>query len=186
MKQQDYDRMASRLDQDARLPTDLYSEPSPVSDKNARAHIEELVVDNHRNTPRPDPACLYGLVGDVARAGGANTEANEFAIGAAVLTYLGVAVGRGPYLQIGDDWNHGGLFMVHMGRSGVGRKGTAKKLLFRINAAVMAIDEYLAPQVHRGGLSTREGLALMIHDGYMDGKNEVPAIEDKRLLVVES
>jgi hypothetical protein len=51
---------------------------------------------------------------------------------------------------------------------------------------VKALDEYLVPQVHRGGLSTREGLALMIHDGYKDGKNEVPAIEDKRLLVVES
>ena len=103
-----------------------------------------------------------------------------------MLAYLGAAVGRGPYMPIGDDWNHARLFMVHVGRSSRGRKGTAKKLIYRINNAVKALDEYLVPQVHRGGLSTREGLALMIHDGYKDGKNEVPAIEDKRLLVVES
>jgi putative DNA primase/helicase len=89
-------------------------------------------------------------------------------------------------MPIGDDWNHARLFMVHVGRSSRGRKGTAKKLIYRINSAVKSLDEFLVPQVHRGGLSTREGLALMIHDGYLDGKNEVPAIEDKRLLVVES
>ena len=147
---------------------------------------DDIFVDTHRNAPRPDPACLYGLVGDVAQAGSNNTEANPFAIAAAMLAYLGAAVGRGPYMPIGDDWNHARLFMVHVGRSSRGRKGTAKKLIYRINNAVKALDEYLVPQVHRGGLSTREGLALMIHDGYKDGKNEVPAITDKRLLVVES
>jgi hypothetical protein len=125
-------------------------------------------------------------VGDVAQAGSSNTEANPFAIAAAMLAYLGAAVGRGPYMPIGDDWNHARLFMVHVGRSSRGRKGTAKKLIYRINNAVKALDEFLVPQVHRGGLSTREGLALMIHDGYKEGKNEVPAITDKRLLVVES
>jgi hypothetical protein len=122
----------------------------------------------------------------VARAGSRNTEANTFAIAAAMLAYLGAAIGPGPFMPIGDDLNHGHLFMVHVGRSSRGRKGTAKKLIYRIDNAVRALDEYLAPQVHRGGLSTREGLALLIHDGYKDGKNEVPAIEDKRLLVVES
>jgi hypothetical protein len=157
-----------------------------ASDAEASSQSDDLFIDTHRNAPRPDPACLYGLVGDVAHAGSANTEANPFAIAAAMLTYLGTGVGRGPYMPIGDDWNHARIFMVHVGRSSRGRKGTAKKLIFRINKAVKTLDKYLVPQVHRGGLSTREGLALMIHDGYMDGKNEVPAVEDKRLLVVES
>lgn len=164
----------------------INSVASCASDTGANGQFDDVFVDTHRNAPRPDPACLYGLVGDVAQAGSSNTEANPFAIAAAVLAYLGAAVGRGPYMPIGDDWNHARLFMVHVGRSSRGRKGTAKKLMFRINNAVKALDEYLVPQVHRGGLSTREGLALMIHDGYKDGKNEVPAIEDKRLLVVES
>ena len=143
--------------------------------------------DTHRNAPRPHADCLYGLIGEIARAGSADTEANAYAIAASALAYLGVAVGRGPYMPIGDDWNHARLFFVHVGRSSRGRKGTAKKLVIaRIAKAVKKIDEHLAPQIHTGGLSTREGLALLIHDGWTQGKEEVPPIADKRLLAVES
>ena len=182
MKKQDYDQFAANLDEDAGVD----AVATHASDTEAAGPMEDAFVDTHRNAPQPDPACLYGLVGDVARAGSNNTEANPFAVAAAALTYLGTAVGRGPYMPIGDDCNHARLFMVHVGRSSRGRKGTAKKLIYRIHSAVRDLDESLVPQVHRGGLSTREGLALMIHDGYMDGKNEVPAIEDKRLFTVES
>lgn len=186
MNRQDYEHMVAGLDDDAGLINAINSVAAAARSTCGNGQFDDVFVDTHRNAPRPDPACLYGLVGDVAQAGSNNTEANPFAIAAAMLAYLGAAVGRGPYMPIGDDWNHARLFMVHVGRSSRGRKGTAKKLIYRINNAVKALDEYLVPQVHRGGLSTREGLALMIHDGYKDGKNEVPAIEDKRLLVVES
>ena len=152
----------------------------------AIAPLEELLADTHRNAPRPDPACLYGLVGDIAKAGSNNTEANPYAVAASALAYLGAALGRGPYISIGDDCNHARLFLVHVGRSGLGRKGTAKKLIKRIHGALQAMHGLLAPQLHSGGLSTREGLALMIHDGFKDGKSEIPPIDDKRLLVMES
>lgn len=148
--------------------------------------LHDCIADTHRNAPRPDPACLYGLVGDIAHAGSNNTEANPYAVAASAMAYLGAALGRGPYMPIGDYCNHARLFMVHVGRSSRGRKGTAKTLITRIHKAVAAMDATLVPQVHSGGLSTREGLAQMIHDGYRDGKTEVPAVEDKRLLVVES
>ena len=48
--------------------------------------VEE--VDNHRNAPRPDPACLYGLVGEIAKAGSETTEANPFAIAASAIAYI--------------------------------------------------------------------------------------------------
>lgn len=185
-KKQEYDHFAAGLDDDAGLTGAINSVASCTRSTGASDLFEEVFADTHRNAPRPDPACLYGLVRDVALAGSVNTEANPYAIAAAMLAYLGAALGRGPFMPIGDDWNHARLFLVHVGRSSRGRKGTAKKLIYRINNAVKAIDEFLVPQVHRGGLSTREGLALMIHDGYKDGKNEVPAIADKRLLVVES
>lgn len=164
----------------------LSSVPAIASNTVSTTQLEDALADTHRNAPRPDPACLYGLVGDIAQAGSNNTEANAYAVAASALAYLGAALGRGPYMPIGDDCNHARFFLVHVGRSSRGRKGTAKKLIYRINNAVKAIDESLVPQVHSGGLSTREGLALMIHDGYRDGKNEVPAIADKRLLAVES
>jgi phage/plasmid primase-like uncharacterized protein len=164
----------------------LSSVPAIASNALSTVPLEDALADTHRNAPRPDPACLYGLVGDIAQAGSNNTEANGYAVAASALAYLGAALGRGPYFPIGDDRNHARLFLVHVGRSSRGRKGTAKKLIYRIHNALQAINGLLVPQVHSGGLSTREGLALMIHDGYRDGKNEVPAIEDKRLLVVES
>lgn len=144
-------------------------------------------ADHHRNAPRPHQDCLYGIVGEIARAGSESTEANPFAIAASAIAYLGVAIGRGPYFAIGDDWNHTNLFFIHVGRSSRGRKGTSKKLVIsRIADAVEELSEHHAPQIHKGGLSTREGLAQMIHDGYTQGRDEVPPIDDKRLLAVES
>jgi putative DNA primase/helicase len=35
----------------------------------SETQIDSDETDSHRNTPTPDPACLYGLVGEVAMAG---------------------------------------------------------------------------------------------------------------------
>ena len=148
--------------------------------------VDEDPVHAHRNAPDADPACLYGLIGDVARAGSDGTETNAHAIAANFMAYLSSAIGRSVYLPIGNTRHHARLFCLHIGRSGRGRKGDAVSLVLRIDAAMRAIDDAFAPQVHRGGLSTREGLAALIHDGYRQGRQDVPAIEDKRLWVVES
>lgn len=142
--------------------------------------------DARHDVPVPDPACLYGLVGEVARAGSDSTEANPYAVAANFMAYLSCAVGRGPYLPVGNTWHHTRLFVLHVGRSGRGRKGDAVSLITRLDAALRQLSECAAPQVHRGGLSSREGLVSLIHDGYRRGKEEVPPIEDKRLWVVES
>ena len=143
-------------------------------------------IDNHRNAPRPDPACLYGLVGDVARAGSATTEANPFAVAANFIAFMSCAVGRGAYMPVGNTWHHPRMFMLHIGRSGRGRKGDAVSLIGRIERALKALSQDATPQVHRGGLSSREGLVFLIHDGFKEGKNEVEPVLDKRLLVMES
>jgi hypothetical protein len=155
---------------------------------NSPAPIFEAVetVDNHRNVPRPDPMCLYGLVGDIANAGSHRTEANTYAVAASALAYLSAALGRKAYIPIGDNLNHTRLFFIHVGRSGIGRKGTSKGLIKIIDKALRNRDETLAPNIHTGGLSTREGLAMLIHDGYKDGKIVIPPIVDKRLFVMES
>lgn len=140
----------------------------------------------HRNAPQPDPTCLYGLIGDVARAGSDGTETNAYAIAANFMAYLSCAVGRGVFLPIGNTWHHARLFCLHVGRSGRGRKGDAVSLTLRIDQALREMNEAFAPQIHRGGLSTREGLVALIHDGYRQGRQDAPAIEDKRLWVVES
>lgn len=147
---------------------------------------EDDSPDIHRNAPQPDPVCLYGLVGDVARAGSEGTEANAYAIAANFMAYLSCAIGRGPYLPIGNTWHHARLYILHIGRSGRGRKGDAVSLINRLDTALRQLRETAAPPIHRGGLSSREGLVSLFHDGYKNGKLEVPAIQDKRLWVVES
>lgn len=146
--------------------------------------VEEF--DNHRNAPRPDQACLYGLIGEIARAGSETTEANPFAVAASAIAYLSCAVGCGPYMPVGNTWHHARMFMLHVGRSGEGRKGDGVSLIKRIAHRLREINENFAPQLHAGGLSSREGLVFLIHDTYQDGKDEVPGILDKRLLVIES
>lgn len=149
------------------------------------AHSEDD-LDLHRNAPRPDPACLYGLIGEVARAGSDTTEANPFAVALNFIAYLSAAVGRGPFLPVGNTYHHARIFGQHVGRTGRGRKGDAVSLIHRIDMALRATDPFIAPQVHRGGLSSREGLVSLIHDGFTEGKNQVEPIHDKRLWVVES
>ena len=139
-----------------------------------------------RTAPQPDPACLYGLVGEVAHVGSDGTETNPYAIAANFMGYLSCAIGRGPYLPIGNTWHHARLFSLHIGRSGRGRKGDAVSLVIRIDQALRERGGRHAPQVHRGGLSTREGLIALIHDGYKQGRIETPPVLDKRLWVVES
>jgi len=121
------------------------------------------------HAPVPDPACLYGLIGDVALEGSDGAETNPIAIAGNFLAYLSCAIGRAPYLPIGNTNHHPRLFFLHVGRSGRGRKGGAVSLVLRIDEALRALAKDLAPQVHRGGLSSREGLAGLIHDGYRVG-----------------
>ena len=140
----------------------------------------------HRNVPHPHRSCLYGLVGEVACAGGEGTETNPYAIAANFIAYLSCAIGRGVYLPIGNTWHHTRIYCLHIGRSGRGRKGDAVQLVLRIDQALRELDDRFAPQIHRGGLSSREGLVALMHDGYQQGKQEIAAIDDKRLWVVES
>lgn len=140
----------------------------------------------HRNIPTADPKCLYGLVGDVALAGSDGNETNPFAIALNFLSYISCALGRGIYLPVGNTAHHPRLFGLHVGRSGRGRKGDSLSLVIKIHEAINSLDPCISPQIHRGGLSSREGLATLIHDGFKQGNQEVPAVEDKRLWVVES
>ena len=161
------------------------SMPEPVTPVADDEH-DAADMAAHRNAPEANPACLYGLIGDVARAGSDDTETSAHAIAANFLVYLSCAVGRGVYLPIGNTRHHARLFCLHIGRSGRGRKGDAVSLVLRIDQVLREMNEAFAPQVHRGGLSTREGLVALMHDGYRQGRQDVPAIEDKRLWVVES
>jgi putative DNA primase/helicase len=147
----------------------------------------------HVNQPRPTEAMLYGLAGDVGNTAAATTEANRYAACMGFLSFLSAMAGRDVYLPVGNTRHHARLFTLHVGRSSRGRKGDALSLPHRVRHAIDmrehergTVGGSLLGQVHTGGLSSREGLVMFIHDGFQQGKEETPAIDDKRLWVVES
>jgi hypothetical protein len=99
----------------------------------SETQLDRDETDSHRNVPTPDPACLYGLVGEVAKAGSKGNESNPFAIALNFTAYLSCAIGRGTFLQIGNTEHHSRVFSLHVGRSGRGRKGDSLALVIKID-----------------------------------------------------
>jgi hypothetical protein len=133
--------------------------------------------------PELDSEALYGFAGELVVAATENSEADPAAVLATLLTHVGISVGRGPRVRVGDDFHHARLFAAIVGRSARGRKGTSEKPVRRIGERA---SELLGDKLNwqPGPLSTGEGLAYAIRDsdGQEDGD---PGVDDKRLLVVE-
>ncbi|MDD5272599.1 MAG: DUF3987 domain-containing protein [Methylovulum sp.] len=148
--------------------------PEPVEDD----YIEDTVIA----PPQPTEAMFYGFVGELARIGVQGKGLNRVAVSAAFLSFLGANIGRDTFLMVGDTVHHPRLFTLHIGRSGQGGKGDSQQLTHRIRKRIELTHSGLLGQSHSGGLSSREGLAGLIHDGHGENK----AIDDKRLWVIES
>lgn len=142
--------------------------------------------DRHIAPPLAEGAMFHGLIGAVARSAGEGSESNPVAIAAGMLCWLSAEAGRDVYLQVGDVVHHARINMLHVGRSGIGAKGESLAPIKRLRGALAQQWPTLLGHYFSGGLSTREGLALVLHDGYKQGKEAIPPIRDKRLLVVES
>jgi len=169
----------------------------PAGPANDEPEDEGEEIEAHRNAPRGTPAMLYGIFGEIGRAAADGTEANPYAACMNAMVFFSACVGREVYLPIGDEFHHARLFALHIGRSSVGRKGTAAALLGhvvdeidrkeRVDAGgFLHTDSRLLPKSHTGGLSSREGIVMALHDGFTQGKDEAAPIRDKRLWVAES
>jgi len=138
--------------------------------------IDDLVAP-----PSPSTHMFTGLLGEVARIASHNTEVNPVSAALSFLSFIGANVGRDTFLLINNTYHHPRLFTLHIGRSSRGGKGDSQQLTHRIRKRIEALEPDLLGKTHTGGLSSGEGLAAMIHDGY----GETSAIKDKRLWVVE-
>ena len=139
--------------------------------------------------PAMDEAAYYGLAGDVVKTIAPHTEADPVAILIQVLTYFGNVVGRCPYYQIEADRHHANLFIVLVGESAKGRKGTSGG---RARSVFMTADASWIENRMKGGLSSGEGLINEVRDerkewNRKEKRYEIadPGIPDKRLLVTE-
>lgn len=138
------------------------------------------------NTSEPEWPTLaneafFGFPGTVVRAIEPHTEADPAAILFQFLAAAGSIIGPGPFFQIEGDAHHGNLFVIIVGTTGKGRKGTSwgrvRQLFERVN------DPWAKDRVI-SGLSSGEGLIHAVRDP--DEAREDPGVGDKRLLVLES
>jgi putative DNA primase/helicase len=158
--------------------------------------------------PQPPDGLFYGDIGVWSEQATRHSEASRVAVFASLMTYVGNVLGRNVCLYQGDTAHHSRLLFLHVGRTARGRKGTAIAPTERLHEALMRLDEVAdrlacsnssqppektAPQLHMGGLSTREGLAYAIRDPSRKWDRDAgewveddPGVPDKRLFVVES
>ena len=145
----------------------------------------------------PDDTAFYGVFGQIVRSIEPNTECDPLALLSHLVISFGNVIGRSAYIQVEATRHHLNEFAVNVGRSAMGRKGTAadwaKEIYNRVDG-VWTADRIQA------GLSSGEGLISAVRDPIetrspirqkgkiVDWQMVVTdaGITDKRLLVLET
>lgn len=146
---------------------------------------------------QPDDIAYYGLAGDIVDAIDPHTEAAPIALLIQLFIAFGNAIGRGPYFRAEADFHYTNLYIVLIGRTSKGRKGTSWGYIKRLFETVA--PEWASTRI-LSGLSSGEGLIHAVrdpseiktsikHKGTKVGEKPVQTdqgVSDKRLLVYES
>ena len=141
--------------------------------------------NSHNSQPseltKPDlnPLALYGLAGEIVRAVDPITESDMVATLTNLLAGFGNIVGPIPYVSVGDARHYLNIYVVQVGDTAKGRKGTA----WATPAAMLRnIDSDWADNRVTGGLSSGEGVIYAVRDARYQSK---PIREDGRIVAYE-
>ena len=128
--------------------------------------------------PVAEPA-LHGLAGEFVLKTEPHSEAHRMGLLSQFLAAFGTACGRGAHYPIEADRHYTNQFVVLVGPTATGRKGSSWGYVRRLlTDADQAFGRRLV-----GGLSSGEGLIAQVRDPLEQHDNQAPA--DKRRLVVE-
>lgn len=125
----------------------------------------------------PDPVAFTGVAGEVVAAIAPHTEADPVAILASLLVAFGSLVGPDPRYQVGATAHRANEFVVLVGPSGAGRKGSSWDA---VEMLVGMVDRHWASDRVVSGLSSGEGLIWHLRD------RDDGLTPDRRLLVLEA
>jgi hypothetical protein len=149
-----------------------YQEDRPDPSINS---LNSYFVAPDRPIPPMRPAAFIGLAGEFVSLMVPHTESDPVALLLQFLVYVGAAVGSGPHFTHEATRHRLNEYVVLVGRSGHGRKGTSHDRVHNTFARVA--DNFTGEHVV-SGLSSGEGLVSLLRDRE-DGST------DKRVLVFE-
>jgi hypothetical protein len=174
----------------------------PTGDDNARFEVADErdghgegdgIDDINLPAPAPWPVLrpegMHGIVGDIAQMIAPETEADVVGLYVQLLVAAGSSIGRTAYAQVEGERHHCNFFVITVGKSGHGRKGTSWG---RSRQVMQIVDAHWLENCIATGMSSGEGLITRIRDSRIgenaQGEPEIvdAGIADKRLLVVET
>jgi hypothetical protein len=128
--------------------------------------------------PAPlDPIALTGLAGQVVAVVAPHTEADPAAILVSLLVGFGSLIGSEPRYLVGASAHRANEFVVLVGPSGAGRKGSSWDT---VEVLLGAVDGHFVNDRVVSGLSSGEGLIWHLRD------RDDGVAPDRRLLVLET
>ncbi|MGP0050028.1 MAG: hypothetical protein ACLPZR_14430 [Solirubrobacteraceae bacterium] len=128
----------------------------------------------------PRHAALHGPAGEFVQRTAPHTEADPMALLAQFLVAFGAAAGRNVHYAVEATTHCLNEFVILVGPSGKGRKGSAWD---HVDALLAAVDTAFAERCVASGLSSGEGLIWEVRDP-VDGRDA--GAGDKRRLILES
>ena len=157
------------------------------------------VAMEHSAPSWPDPlgeGAYHGLAGEFVHLIEPHTEADPAALLFQFLAQFGNVIGRNAHFLAEADQHFLNLFVVLVGQTAKGRKGTSQG---QVQARFKCVDETWAADRVMSGLSSGEGLIWQVRDpiekkepikqkGLITGYQDVivdEGIQDKRLLIIE-
>lgn len=137
----------------------------------------------------PGPEAFHGLAGRIAAAIEPETEADPVAVLAQLLVAYGNVIGTNPRRRVGATRHPANEFVLLVGPSAKGRKGSSWDFVEEIFASIE--PAWVAGRLH-SGMSSGEGVIWQVRDDLTDiDSNGEPMVRergvaDKRLLVIET
>jgi hypothetical protein len=153
-----------------------------------------------QSLPQLPADALYGVLGEVVRAATATSEATRPGVAAATLAHFAARFGAALCIELGDERRTLPLYMLLVGPTGRGRKGTSTQLaqtLFQMLDRRLERgwgDDLLAPRQPYvpelcivTGVASGQGLIELVRDAgdyVLRGvERHVAGVDDKRLLL---